>query len=291
MNNKEYGFIYKLTCIPTGKSYVGQVKELKYKNGKPYNYGVEGRWSDHVSASKKSVSVFSDAIRTYGRNAFTHTILEKAPLEELDALEAKYIEQENVITPHGYNTMRHSKVKNRQESNIQTYFQPKTTKAVLRPIRRSGIWKLVYVILSMDNGETRRIVFGQNRNDTYSGAYEEALKFIKSLDCPFEEDTSNSEELEERYAKKLEQFKDKEITRIRITKIDKLVALYISTKETKSYKEQTRICFSSKDKSFEEVYNVALQFIEYLPKSENTTIENTLQSPQQAAAIMGATSP
>ena len=43
MNNKEYGFIYKLTCIPTGKSYVGQVKELKYKNGKPYNYGVEGR--------------------------------------------------------------------------------------------------------------------------------------------------------------------------------------------------------------------------------------------------------
>lgn len=289
--NKEYGFIYKVTCNPTGKSYVGQVKEFKYKNGKPYNYGVEGRWSDHVSSSKKSVSVFADAIRTYGRNSFTHTILTKSPLEELDALEAKYIEQENTITPNGYNTMRHSKVKNRPETNIETYFKPKTIKAILRPIRRSGIWKLVYVILIMENDENRRIVFGQNSNDTYSIAKEAAIKFIESLNCPFEEDNSNSEELEERYAKKLEQFKNKEITRIRITKIDKNVALYISTKETKNYKEQTRICFSSKDKSFEEVYKVALQFIEYLTKTENTIVENTLQSPQQAAAIMGATSP
>ena len=30
------GCIYRITCIPTGKSYIGQTTDVKYKNGKPY---------------------------------------------------------------------------------------------------------------------------------------------------------------------------------------------------------------------------------------------------------------
>lgn len=273
MNEKEYGFIYKITCIPTHKSYIGQVKEFKYKNNKPYNYGVEGRWNDHVSSSKKSNTVFANAIKTYGKDMFVRTILEEAPLHELDALEAHYIDKENTVTPNGYNTTRHSQVKNRTSTNIDTYFQDKVNKAVLKPIRNKGVYKLVYVMLHMNDNTTRRIVFGQDSSDTYETSYASALEFINKLDCEYEEDKTNSDNLEERYHKKIEELKNKEITHIRMTKMNEGVALYISTTETTNYKEQKRICFSSKTKPFEEIYNTALEFINCIPINDKTIIE------------------
>lgn len=46
------GIIYQITCKSTNLKYIGQATNLKYKNGKPYNYGAKGRWSDHLCASK-----------------------------------------------------------------------------------------------------------------------------------------------------------------------------------------------------------------------------------------------
>jgi hypothetical protein len=291
METQEYGFIYKITCTPTGLSYIGQAREFKYKNEKPYKYGVEGRWNDHVSGARKSSTAFAQAIAQHGRENFTITTLQKAVLDELDGLEAQYIEQENTVIPHGYNKMRHSKVKNRNSSNIDTYFQDKVVKATLRPIRKDGSWRLVYVMLELNDESIRRMVFGQNKDDTYSAAREQAMEFITSLGCPYEEDNSNSNELTEKYSKKLQEFQEKEITRIRIAKFNKHVAVYISTTETKTYKEQARICFCSKGKSFQELYNDALQFVNLLPKTDKSVIDDSLQSSQQAAATMDALFP
>jgi len=36
----EQGFIYKITGAPSGKSYIGQAREFKTKNGIPYKYGI-----------------------------------------------------------------------------------------------------------------------------------------------------------------------------------------------------------------------------------------------------------
>lgn len=291
METQEYGFIYKITCKPTGLSYIGQAREFKYKNGKPYKYGAEGRWNDHVSGARSSTTAFAKAIAEHGRDNFTRTILQKGVLDELDGLEAQYIETENTVMPHGYNKMRHSKVKNRTSSNIDTYFQDKVVKATLRPIRKDGSWELVYVMLELNNGSERRIVFGQNKDDTYSAAREQAMEFIISLGCPYEEDNSNSNELTEKYSKKLQEFQDKVITRIRIAKFNTHVAVYISTTETKSHKEQARICFCSKGKSFQELYNDALQFVNLFSITDKSVIHDSLQSSQQAAASMGALSP
>jgi hypothetical protein len=46
------GAIYQITNVSTNLKYIGQATNLKYKNGKPYNYGATGRWSDHICSAK-----------------------------------------------------------------------------------------------------------------------------------------------------------------------------------------------------------------------------------------------
>lgn len=282
------GFIYKITCLDNNKSYIGQVKEYKYKNGKPYKYGVEGRWSDHVSQSKKSKSVFYSDIQKYGQDRFMKEILEHLPISELDAAEAEYILKENTVIPNGYNRMRHSQVKNRDKTNINTFFEKYAIHAKLSPIRRNGSYHLVYVTITMNNDEKRRVVFGQNKNETYAIARQKALTFIETLNCPYEEDLSYSEYLEERYLKKAESFKNEVITEIRITTASKLIAVYIKTDKITCWRDQTRICFGGKNITFENSYKIALEFIKLLPLQNNTiihdTINPTIQSSQQATA-------
>ena len=121
-NSMESGFIYKVTCTPTGKHYIGQAREFKHKLGEPYKYGTQGRWNDHVSSSRTSSTAFASAIREYGKDAFTVQELEKASLNSLDALEAKWIETFDCVVPKGYNLMRHSQNKHRSESNLNQFF-------------------------------------------------------------------------------------------------------------------------------------------------------------------------
>jgi group I intron endonuclease len=108
-HEEKLGCIYRVTCIVTSKSYIGQAKLVKYKNGKPYRYGATGRWSDHVSSARQTARAYPifEAIRTHGEKNFTHEILEVVPLENLDTKETHYIEQYNTLVPFGYNVTEH----------------------------------------------------------------------------------------------------------------------------------------------------------------------------------------
>jgi hypothetical protein len=287
----EFGFIYKISCITTGKLYVGQAREHKHKNGKAYNYGIQGRWCDHVSSSKNYTSAFAQAIQTYGKDAFKVEELEKAPLETLDALEAKWISQLNTIVPNGYNTARHSQNKHREQSNLYEFFQGTVKHASLRKINREGKLRLVYVILELSNDTTRRIVFGNNKDDTFESAWLAATTFVKNLNCSYSEDTSSSADPLERYAKKIEEYNTKEIVKIRITNASKLVAVYITTSDMNSWKDQHRICFGGKTIPDECAYELAKLFVDQLRKTTQTTIQDMYRSPQQATALMGEASP
>ena len=90
----ENGFIYKITNASSGKSYIGQAREFKVKNGKPYKYGISGRWCDHLYEARKGNTkpLYAD-ISKHGKEPFTIEELLKAPLDQLDALEAKYIKE------------------------------------------------------------------------------------------------------------------------------------------------------------------------------------------------------
>jgi hypothetical protein len=290
-STNQLGYVYKITCNPTGKAYIGQTKEYKYKCGKPYRYGIQGRWNDHVSSAKKSVSEFANAIKMYSKDVFLIEQLETTELNKLDACEAKWIAYYNTVVPNGYNTARYSQNKHRTESNLYEFFQGNVKDAVLRKIHKNGTLKLVYVILTLTDTTQRRIVFGNNMDSTFEHAWIVAIEFVQKIQCPYYEDTSYSINPLERYAAKLNEFKDKQITKIRITNAGNLVAVYITTSDAKSWKDQTRICFGGKTIPSMIAYDLAQTFIDQLPKTTLTVVQDMCQSQQQVAAIMGEATP
>ncbi len=102
------GCIYKLTCIPDTKVYIGQAKLIKYKDGIAYRYGMKGRWSDHVSTAvtgARTTPIYQ-AICKYGADKFKLEILDVTILRDLDYLEDYYMEQLGTFHPHGYNLLK-----------------------------------------------------------------------------------------------------------------------------------------------------------------------------------------
>ena len=284
----EYGFIYKITNASSGKSYIGQAKEFKIKNGNSYRYGISGRWNDHLyEARRGSIKPLYVDISKLGKQSFIVEEITKARLDQLDALEAKYIQELNTIYPHGYNIASHSRNRHHKSSNLANHFCGKVKNAELKKIKKDGINHLVYLYLTLKGqSEKERLVFGQTDGYSFEDAYKEAKEFLDKLECPFEEIDDNI--LEDRYSKKLQQFKDKTITKVRITSASNLIAVYIKTEDST---DQVRICFGGKKIKKDEALMIANAFVGLLNIHTNTIIETTQQCLQQAAASMGETTP
>lgn len=265
------GSIYKIKCKPTGKLYVGQTCDFKFRNNIAYNYGPIGRWSDHVSSSKRTDTPLAQAIREYGEDAFELEVLEQDLLEKLDELEAKWISELDCIWPNGLNIATHSRNKHHLSTTLQEHYKDISLKGIIRPIKRDGVYRLVYLVLTLKDGTSVRLCFGQNSTSDFKSALEEARAFATGIGCPIEE-------LSSKYDNKIKHVEDKEITKVRITTASKLIAVYITTSDMKSYKEQIRICFGGKTISQEDAYSEAMQFIELLNLDEKCTIENLISS-------------
>lgn len=277
------GVIYQITCIPTGLCYVGQAKSFKTKKGVPYHYGASGRWNDHVASSKSRNTPICRAIKEYGRDQFTITILEEAPLDTLDGKESEWITRIDCIAPNGYNVASHGRNRHREVSNLHVFYEGKIRDAVIHPIHRNGVERLVYVYITLHNGTKERLAFGQKSISTFEDALEEARNFLELIDCPYTISTTYSSVISDRYSSKIEQLKNKTITSIRITSASNLVAVYIGTSEMKLKKEHVRICFGGKKSTKEEAYQLAKQFINELHVSDNIIIDS-IKSSQQATA-------
>ena len=277
------GIIYQITCTATNQKYIGQATKHKYKNGKPYNYGASGRWSDHVASSKSRNTPLCKAIQQYGKDNFTIEVLEEGLLESLDEREAHYIAEYNTIYPDGYNVASHSRNRHRDTSNLHVFYEGKVQSAVISPIRNNGEYKMAYVYLTLLDGTQERISFGQKGENTFDDTMDEVMEFLERLECPYTTSSVSSTILSERYASKLEEFKDREITSVRITSASGLVAVYIGTSEMTLNKEHKRICFGGKTISKEEAYEIAKQFVAELHVSEKI-IYNSFQCSQQATA-------
>ena len=97
-NPNFFGEVYVHTCIPNGKSYVGQT-----------TVGVSRRWCDQVKITRWPKHVghnypLSRAIRKCGKNAFEHQVLAVAHSKaELDNLEKVWIISLQTRKPNGYN--------------------------------------------------------------------------------------------------------------------------------------------------------------------------------------------
>jgi len=277
------GVIYQITNKSTNLKYIGQATNLKYKNGKPYNYGANGRWSDHICASKTRNTPLCNAIQEYGKDNFIIQVLEEAPLETLDEREAYWISTNNTIYPNGYNIATHSRNRHREESNLHIFYKDKVQSAVISPIKKDGELRMAYVYLTLIDGSQERLAFGQKSDSTYEDTIQEVNDFLNKLKCPYTTSTNNSDKLSEKYASKLNEFKDKTITSVRITSASNLIAVYIGTSEMKRNSEHKRICFGGKTVSKEDAYEIAKQFVAELNISDKL-IQDSIKSRQQATA-------
>jgi hypothetical protein len=277
------GVIYQITCNSSNLKYIGQATNLKYKNGKPYNYGVKGRWSDHLCASKTRNTPLCNAIKQYGKDNFVIEVIEEAPLETLDEREAYWIMYNNTIHPNGYNIANHSRNRHREESNLHIFYKDKVKSAIISPIKNNGELKLVYVYLTLNDDKEERLAFGQKSDSTYEQAINEATEFLNKLKCSYTISTNYSDKLSEKYALKLNEFKDKEITSVRITSASNLIAVYIGTSEMIRNSEHKRICFGGKTVSKEDAYKIAKEFVAELNISDKL-IKDSIRDWQQVAA-------
>ena len=87
------GYIYKITNTINGKAYIGQT----------ILDPVAGRIHDHFNYPDRSNVYLSNAIKKYGRDAFTVEILHEALNIFLDDLEVAEIKKHNTFAPNGYN--------------------------------------------------------------------------------------------------------------------------------------------------------------------------------------------
>jgi hypothetical protein len=288
------GSIYKITCNPTNKAYVGQVTDIKYRHGKPYNYGPIGRWSDHVSSAMREASntPLAKAIREYGEDSFTVEILETDLLERLDELEAKWIDQLGTYVPNGFNVNRYSRNKHRETSTIQDYFAGKVSSARICPIKRNGVYRIVYLKLNLTNGDTRRLTFGQDRHVGFEDALREARTLAQTLHCPVTEDDIAVLDALPSLDAVRSKLSNQPVTRVMITTASGLVAVYLRTASMATYKDQLRVCFGGKRIAMDTAYNTALEFVDRLDKSETCEIVDKLsRSQQQAATLQDVASP
>ncbi len=265
------GSIYQLICVPTGKVYVGQTCDFKIKNGIAYNYGPTGRWADHKSSAKRTDTPLAQAIREYGESAFKLEVLEQDLIEKLDELEAKWIGKLDCIWPNGLNVATHSRNKHHLSTTLQDYYKEIAIKGTIRPIKRDGEYRLIYLVLTLKDNNTVRLCFGQNASADFETALADARAFATGIGCPIDE-------LDNKYDIKLKQFENKEITKVRITTASKLIAIYVTTSEAITYKDQIRLCFGGKTISKEDAYAEALRFVELMDLDEKCIIEDLIPS-------------
>ena len=243
------GSIYKLTCAD--RSYIGQTRDTKIKGGRPYAYGVMGRWNDHVSCV--SGTPLGLAIQEHGPNAFTVETLEACVAEDrLDEREAYWIAKLNTLVPNGYNKMRHGRCRHRDSSSLSAFYAPRTTGVRLRQIKRHGEPHLIYAYLAQEDGNEVRVVFGQGDSSTYVTAVTEATQFLEAfVSVPIEADPRILNYAATEFDAKLARFDGVDIARIRVAKFNTLVAVYV---------DDARICFGGKNSTYEQALKKALAF-------------------------------
>jgi len=272
--SEETGVIYSLTSKTSGKSYIGQAKDYKHKKGIPYVYGANGRWNDHVSIN--SETQIHQAIKKYGKEDFDVKLIIRCNIKDLDAKEAEHIKSYNTLYPKGYNIMKHSRVKGRDESNIVEFYLKDAIFLEIVPIKNNGLNSIVYIYIENEKNEKSRITFGQGKDVTFQNACKEAIEFVKpfknkSIPISIHPDILGIKDPLASYQNKILQFEGKNINKITIGK-NKSGDFYLIVLKVYEDNNFTKICFGGKTIELYDAYKTANLFIQKI-KKDNTKIE------------------
>ena len=106
--NKVVGEIYKIINLTNNSLYIGQTRSHRLNRGKYRPFGYIGRFKDHISeathiSKRNSCKYLNNALLKYGIENFKCELLITCPIDELDHLEVKFINEFNTKAPNGYN--------------------------------------------------------------------------------------------------------------------------------------------------------------------------------------------
>ncbi len=102
------GIIYCVSHTESGKQYIGQTVTHRLNKGKYRPYGARRRFAEHCSNAKCNTkkcqsTCLNNAIREFGRDAFTYSVLEECELDQLNSRESYWIAVCKSLYPQGYN--------------------------------------------------------------------------------------------------------------------------------------------------------------------------------------------
>jgi len=89
--------VYVISNIVNGKKYVGQSRDIRRR--------IKQHFINATKSSDKCSALYS-SIRKYGASVFEFEILAECSIEELNTLEAHFVDNLNTISPNGYNLRR-----------------------------------------------------------------------------------------------------------------------------------------------------------------------------------------
>ena len=89
------GYIYRITNIDNGKSYIGETKQLD----------VQSRWNNHIKSieTKNGATALIGALEKYGIDNFKFEVLIICFDEDRLYYEVEYIKKFSTLVPNGYN--------------------------------------------------------------------------------------------------------------------------------------------------------------------------------------------
>lgn len=234
------GCIYKLTSRTERKTYIGQVALYKFKDGKPYQYGLKGRWSDHVSDAPIKTKPIAAAIVARGPQDFSIEILEIASLYELNDLEIEYIERLHTIVPFGYNVQRGGSCAHRS--------QPRSVHRTMIEIPRTPEIETFY-----------REYLAYLRYDL-ANKYVDRLRTLEGLNLTkirIATAKNTSAKRQDGHSIKYE-----------------TITVYVHTDQMRMAKDALKFRFGGVNQSVRDAYSEAIEFVAHIPRTENLIILN-----------------
>lgn len=246
-NTNVVGHIYLIKNTKLNKLYVGQTLSHRKNKGKYRSFGFQGRFNDHVSEAicntkNKQCTYLNNAIRLYGKDTFSVTLITTCSPSELDNLEQLYIKEYNTLYPNGYNLTVGGKT---FKNNLNTDFIQTTTNP---PKKRGGC--------NERTAETR-------------------AKMTKSL----KEICGTPEARREQMMRSQTQHTLKKIEKFQGVKIDlDAIDSYIRTRNSKDGSKYIKVCIEGKTTTFvgkyEKLEELRIKAINFIKNIKSATLPN-----------------
>lgn len=265
--------IYQMKCRTTKKKYIGQTRSHKLTRGKYYKYGINSRFREHISASRRRNTPLCQAIKEHGEENFKIKILEECSFEDASEREMYYIDKFNTVVPNGYNKQQYSRT---YKNPVEVCPTKTKSKCRISGVRKNGVLTFVRIYLYSPEG-TKRINF--NRTDqTFEENLERAKEYASQLsDNITIDNVIQAPTFEEQYQKKIDACIQYDLGSVILALSGTLVRVCIY--EVDGIRCVKTVTFGGRHSSLKENVENALKFVECIGVSEDNIINNITQSP------------